>query len=536
MKKKLAAHAKAAFDAAKADKQFDPELLAALEADWKAKQAAVDAEDQKAAGTPTAGDGNKAADATVTLDEISTAVTAQIKTLLDARLPEGATALTAEQVKKIVADEFAAQNKTDAKALNIDDIKAVTNAALTKAAESIKMPSKLQHSQADHDRQMVEIPTSWVKGNLPVHGKQLLNILMKRPMDHGIAETDLRKAVAAGDQMIARYQRMAANGIKALTSTGAGTGDEFVPTDLSAELQRRLYLMSDLAAIFAAREIDMPTQPYRYPLVTTRPTFYLETTENTAATASDPGTAELTLDAKKLMGKVAYSYEVDEDSIVPILATIQTLLAEAAAAAYESALINGDTTATHQDSDTETIPKAAERAFKGFRKLALAVSALKKDLSSGGLNEANLRAMKKLMGKYGIKLRDLIWVAGPLGVNDIEAITNVATIDKYGPKATILTGEISNFLGIPIIRSEAVRENLNAAGVYDGTTTTKGSILLLNQTRFLTGRRRAFTVETDKDISSQTNIIVASFRKAFTPLEVPSATVPTVIVGYNHTA
>jgi hypothetical protein len=164
------------------------------------------------------------------------------------------------------------------------------------------------------------------------------------------------------------------------------------------------------------------------------------------------------------------------------------------------------------------------------------VSALKCDISSGGLNEANLRALRKIMGKYGIKPRELAWIVGPKGANDIQAIANVSTLEKYGPKATILTGEIAAFLGIPIITSEAVRENLNASGVYDGSTTTKGSVLLVNLPRFLTGRRREFTVESFRDVKSQQNNIVASFRKAFSPLEVPSASIPTVVIGYNYTA
>jgi len=236
------------------------------------------------------------------------------------------------------------------------------------------------------------------------------------------------------------------------------------------------------------------------------------------------------------MGMVEYSYELDEDSIVPILPMVLEGLGNGAARAYEDALINGDTTANHMDSDYDAIAKHPARMFKGFRKLALAVDALKKDLSSGGISEANLRAMRKTMAKYGINSRDLIWLVGPGGLNDMNAIANVTTLEKYGPKATILTGELSSFLNIPILTSEMARETLNASGVYDGVTVTKGSIILARPNRFLTGRRRAFTVETFRNIKSQTNQVVASFRKAFTPIEVPSATVPTVIVGYNYTA
>jgi hypothetical protein len=381
---------------------------------------------------------------------------------------------------------------------------------------------------------MIELPFGHSKGNLPVHMKQLCNIMLKKPMNDGISDSQLQRAKSLGDRMIHKYVGMAKRGEKALTSTGAGTGDEWVPTDLSAELQRRFYLSSDLAALMAGREVDMPTQPYEYPLATTRPTFFLETTENTSATESSPGTGKITLDAKRLMGRTDFSYEVDEDAIIPVLPFVQSQLSEAAADAYESALINGDTAGTHQDSDTQAIAKAAERAFNGFRKLALAITALKLDLSTGGINEANLRAMKKALRKYGVRRRDLIWLVGPSGVNDMEGITNVSTIEKYGPRATILTGELAAFLGIPIIVSERVREDLNASGVYDGTTTTKGSVLLVNLSGWIPGRRRDFTVEVDRDIKTQTQFVVASFRRAFTPVETPSASIRWLSVGFNY--
>src|SRR5882757_9271886 len=177
----------------------------------------------------------------------------------------------------------------------------------------------------------IEMPVTWSKGNLPVHGKQLLNVLMMRPMDTGIDSAPLKKAVELGDAM---FQRCRVQGVKALTSTGAGTGDELVPTDLSSVLLRRLYLESTLAQLMMAAEIDMPTNPYEMPLSTTRPTFKKNTTENNASSfntgtvdvRSTPGTAKPVLTAQKLMAKVEYSYEVEEDAIIPILSTIQMLL------------------------------------------------------------------------------------------------------------------------------------------------------------------------------------------------------------------
>lgn len=58
----------------------------------------------------------------------------------------------------------------------------------------------------------------------------------------------------------------------------------------------------------------------------------------------------------------------------------------------------------------------------------------------------------------------------------------------------------------------------------------------MNKSQFLTGRRREFTVELDRDITTQKNIMVASFRKGMIPMETPSASITTVCCGYNYTS
>jgi len=570
--KELTAKAKAAWAKAKASDESEASEVESLRADYLKHLAVVEeaeasgaketdmitvdkksweAKDSKAADESEDEDSDSESDegekgGEVLLTDIKDTIVEAVKEALNGQGKEGE--ITAGGIKSILREVLGEHEVANAKRISKATAKEIVEDVIAKQKAALKKKSKMQFSEEEGDqdpdeegekqfkRFEAEYPVGPRKGNLPVHQKQLLNVLMQRPQDEGIDRRDLERAQRLGDGMIQKYVNMARAGQKALTSTGSATGDEWVPTDVSAELQRRFFLASELGAIFAGQEIDMPTQPYKYPFNGTRPTFYLETTENTAATASTPSTGEISLSAPKLMGEVDFSYEMDEDSIVPVLSNLQTLLAEAAADAWEDGLINGDTTATHQDSDTELVAKAGARAFKGFRKLALAVAALKIDISSGGLSEANLRSLKKALGKYGVRRNDLVWIVGPKGENDIAAISNLSTQEKVGGIATILTGEIRTLLGAPIVVSERCREDLNASGVYDNTTTTKGSILLVNRSRFITGRRRAFTIEIDKNIKSQTHEVVASYRRGMVPVETPSATVPSVVIGYNYTA
>lgn len=515
---------------------FNSDDLAVLQADFDAKKKAFD--DEEAAKGKDAGKDD--AKNVVTLDELKGIIETSVKTAIKDHVPE-AKGLTADQVKEAVTAALNAKVAGDAE-VNKANVNALVSDVLNEAVKNLRKESNKAAGGDAGDAargNVIEIPFGYTKGNLPLHAKQLLNVCMQKPMNDGISQDQLSKGVQIAEREVAQTRARAKAlraGMKAMTSTGTNAGDELVPRDLSGELQRRLYLDSQLAALYAAREIAMPSQPYDLPLVTDAVNFYLETTEATEATAGTVPTGNITLDAKKLMGRVDYTYELDEDAIVPILPMITDGLSKGAARSWEDAIINGDTTATHMDSDYQLVAKHPARACLGLRKLALNVAALKKDLSSGGISEANLRAMRKATGKYGMRKQDCIWLVGSMGENDMQAIANLSTVDKAGAAATILTGELTTCLGVGIIVSEKVRETLNASGVYDNVTTTKGSIFYLNYTRFLVGTRREFMVEAFRDVKSQQNNIIASFRRAFVPIETPSATVPAVVLGYNYNA
>lgn len=496
----------------------------------------------------------KAADNVIELGELGDMIAEKVKSATDARFGDLAkNQLTEAAVKKIVQDAIKSTTKTE-EDLSDDEIQTVVDSAVDKAFKSIKLPSKFRRNPEDAERGgaaeggtetdpnaklfseaerksfgLVEMPSSLTKGNLPLHMKQLVNCLLRKPQDQDIPESMLKKGKALDDAFFLKLQ---IDGVKALTSTGTGTGAEWVPRNLSAELYRRLYLASQVAQSMMAREIQMPTQPYDLPFSTTRPTFYLNSVQNREAKASTPGSSKPSLSAQKLIALVQYSYEANEDAIIPILPLIEQLLGEAAAAAYESALINGDVTATHQDSDV-TDNDDTRKAWNGFRKLAIAAG-LTLDMSTGGITRANILALKKVLRKWGVMPSDLMFICPPRTHSDFMGIDDVVTLYAHGPGATHLVGQLPSYYGIDITVSEQAREDLNASGVFDNTTTTKGGLLLVNKAQFATGVRREFTIEVDKNIKSQTNDIVASFRKAFTPLDAPSSTIRTVAYGINY--
>lgn len=486
---------------------------------------------------------------------------------------KSAQGLQLSEVEEIVSKHVGA-NAFDKEALLSEVKKLMPQAGVTKQelseafdtfAKSMRTPSKVVHDTGTSS--FDAFPVEHRNGNLSVAQKQLLNLCVMNVSDQakqetqrqnggkalpthmndGITADQLSHADRAGEQAIKSLRNSVLGG-KALGSSASGFADPnghgLMPMNLSSDLQARMYLESLIAAEMLSMEVDMPTQPFEFPLVTTRPNFYSGTeilpfgTTTSRPTESSPGTSRIQLDAKKLIGMSEYSYEADEDAIIAILPMIQQQLASAAADAYEGALLNGDTD-THMDTDIRAVTGHASKVFNGFRKLARSGGASTQiSLASGKISAANIIAMRKKMLRWGMKPAELMLVVGPQGYNDLVGLDETLSFYKVGSQAQtrILTGEAPSIFGIRIIVSSQIRENLNASGAYDGTTMTKGSLLLIHKPSFVVGSRRGFTVEIDQSKLRQTNSVVASFRRAFTAKEAPSADIPTVILGYNYDA
>ena len=303
---------------------------------------------------------------------------------------------------------------------------------------------------------------------------------------------------------------------KALYTTGTGQGAEWIPTGFSSQLLEKIRLELRVAANFVT--INMPTNPYKFPVQSAGATSYLipeATTDNPSKfTATTPGTANFEFNAKKLGARIPFSEEVNEDSIINMMDFTRNELAIAIAEGLEDAILNGDDSATHMDSDV-TSASDRRKAFKGLRKLALLATGATADFAGGSPNTSLLRGLRKLLGKYGVNPRNLFFVISPAEYIKFLDIQEVLTVDKIGANATILNGQLGSIDGIPIIVSEFVREDLNASGVYDGVTTNLTVIYLTDKRGFMIGQRGGVTIQTYRDVETDQISVIAKYRVAF---------------------
>ena len=321
---------------------------------------------------------------------------------------------------------------------------------------------------------------------------------------------------------------------RAMDVDTSAEGTDWVPTGIGANLHEKVRAAGKVAALFA--RIDLPTNPWKWPVEGGDATAYRvgEPTGDTesAMTASTPGTLAATFDAEIFGARALFSRSLEADSALAILPYVIRKLTQAFVDAEEKAIIDGDTDGTHQDSDVGASTTDARTAWDGLRKKALAQTVA----TATSASAANLLVVRKAMGKWGVNPADLAYIVGVSNYHGLIADTNMLTVDKMGPNATILNGMVGSVGGVPVIVSEHVRENLNASGVYDGITTTKTAILCVNRNEWAIGQRMALDVETDDSIYRETyqRVAVAFAREDFQHIG-SAATNEDTAIAYNVT-
>ncbi len=389
-----------------------------------------------------------------------------------------------------------------AKQAEEDKARFIASGGVNNGTSSVNSDEKraMRYFGARHVKDLFSVNTEDPKyRHVPVELKQLVRQLKEdldvsrtiqqmfhgEPLDKGDVSAHV-KGVLDGNY----YGRdVLAPKLKAFGTGVAGGGAEWVPTIISSQFIEEYELERQVVSQF--RQVSMPSSPFDVPVQTNvtvarKQPESCDTADNVAAASF--GTTNLTLNATKLVEYMCLPEELNEDSAPQILSLTRSEVTMAQDRAWETAVINGDTQGTHMDSDV-TAAEDARKAWDGLRRLALANSATK-DFSASAVTTPNLRAMRTQMGKFGVRERGLVWLVSSRVYQQMIDLPEVTTVDKFGPMATILRGSLAALDGIPIVISEFARDDLNAAGVYDGVTTNLSSVILCNRTRFVWGVRR----------------------------------------------
>lgn len=320
--------------------------------------------------------------------------------------------------------------------------------------------------------------------------------------------------------------------IKAFGTGVSGSGAEWIYTTVSSAYLDEYLLDKQVMGLF--QEINMTSNPFVLTKKTSGSMAKI-VAEGAAATAQTFGTGKITFTASnKLVDYMELPEELNEDSAVDMLSVGRADLLEGMLNAFETALINGDTTATHMDSDV-TDAADARKSWKGLRKLSLANSANGSVVTfSTAVSDIKLDEMIAASDKFGVSPREAVWIVSPRIYNQMKSLSTVTTVDKFGALATYLTGVLAARSGIGIVLSEFCRNDLSATGVYDGVTTNNSAILLVNKTRFFLGKRRPIRIRVAMDSNAAYDRWqMAAYARYDFQGHVQSATEKSVIIGVD---
>lgn len=306
-------------------------------------------------------------------------------------------------------------------------------------------------------------------------------------------------------------------------------GADWIPVGFTEEIIRAVE--EELVVANLHKTIKLPNNPFQiFGVSSTSRVFAKKGKEGEVPSALTPDLSyKITFDAVPIKAIIEYTYELQEDSIVAMAPLLKDMIVRAVANSIEIATLDGDTSSTHMDVGV-TSPEDPRRLWVGYRKYALANN-LKVDAGNTPLSIDIIREMMKRMGKYLQKREDLALIVSPSSYLNLITAEQVLTVDKYGPNATIIKGELGKIFGIPIVVSSYIREDLNANGVFDNQTKNRTVAFLVYRPGFVYGKRRDITVETKTDPEQQVNKLIVSTRLDFKPLyEAPE---PIVIMAYN---
>lgn len=310
------------------------------------------------------------------------------------------------------------------------------------------------------------------------------------------------------------------------STPGTGTtGGSWVPDAWTSELLDEIRVATPEINVFPT--FNQPTKWYNYPLLTGIGTAY-ERAEATAVAASELTTSKIQWEAKEVANLQKFSHIIEEDSIVAIGPEVRANIVRSLAEGLSRAIQNGDEdNTTHIDDDLQSSAGDPSTNFLwyGLRRFALdaASAGTRVDVDGGGniitsLDVANALAKLGKWGAQRIAAGEIVLFVTPSSWSYLLQDTNVITLDKYGPQATILTGELGRVWGIPIFVSFGLAEReglLASTGMNDATGNTLSCAVLCNRMAYKIGDRRQAIFEQDKNIESGVISMVGALRASF---------------------
>ncbi len=349
----------------------------------------------------------------------------------------------------------------------------------------------------------------------PYQGMDLLDLAVARSLL--VAQPREQQGLRSYTTMMAQW---GANLKAAMDATTAASGDELVPTQEASVLWEDVNLETAVLPLFS--RVNMPTNPFDIPLQMGDVNWY-PGAENVATRATALTTAKQTLTAKELVSEVPWSYDLDEDAVIAMMEEVRRHLVRNVAEVIDDMLLNADTVTdtTNINSSTAITTSRAGYAhfligWDGMIKLPLVDNTGQRVDQLGAVTDDMFNKQRSKLDRFGVRPSELAFIMDINTYIRALSVTNFRTLDKFGPQATVLQGQLGAIEGIPVIVCEQMKLAATNGKVSDtGASNTTGRVLLVNRSQWRTGFRREMRIETERSASKRQNSMVVSFRLAF---------------------
>lgn len=263
-----------------------------------------------------------------------------------------------------------------------------------------------------------------------------------------------------------------------------------VSLNMENEVRRRLVVAPTL------RNISMQTNVMTIPVNPEAgvATWMANTAFGTSASAGATQThalKEITLNAYKVATNEYLAYEEEEDALLAIMPVVRDGMIRRVARAVDRAFLLG--------AGSGADPVKGLAAYD-------AVADVTPSAANGVVTVANLRAMRKSLGAWGLDPSEMIYIVSTEVYYDLLEDASFQTMDKVGTNATLLTGQIGSIGNSPVLVSAEFASK--ASGAVGAIAFAPGN--------FLVGNQRGLRIDTQDLVETQRKVMVASLRTGMT--------------------
>lgn len=296
-------------------------------------------------------------------------------------------------------------------------------------------------------------------------------------------------------------------------------------------LASQLWLDSTLSspAVSAIPNVVSLGATTRIPLEFGDVTWHLGSEDPTAPADSDVSPSHVDIVTSEQVATMRWSYRVDEDSMVPFARELRNHIVRQIGLNMENTFINGDKrtggTNVNNFGTGTTVSLPGLRGFDGFVRAAQDGGNI---IDGATFNNTLIVNLRKQLGKYGVMPSESFIIAGVNTFFKLLGLTELLTIDKVGPRATVLTGSVGSIHGMPVFVSENLGQAVGSSGVVaaDNTLNVTDRMLLVNRTQYRKTMRRSVMIEMEKFTRSRYNSMTVSYRMGLQNQKDTSATNP----------